>query len=366
MGDKCRAAPLPASCVLSLVLAVVLVPTPARGQAGAAGSTTSSTKKTPAVRPWAPSLTADGQPDLQGVWLISTATPLERPKALEGRQSLTNEEVAALKKRADSIFGNFDSDFGAGDGVFLAALSSADRSYRNPAGTRSTENSVGMIERDFDNRTSLVTDPADGRIPPLTPGAQQRQAAARAANQRPPAGPEDMPNSYRCITTGVPKLGSIYGAGHFSYYQIFQTRNYVAFTTETIHEARIIPLDGRAHLPGSMRQWNGDSRGRWEGNTLVIDTTNFSPKSNFMGSSDNLHLIERFTRVAPDQIHYELTISDPTTWTRSWTAMMPMRRTSDQIYEFACHEGNLVIMPAMLTGARLDEKGAEAAQKGVR
>src|SRR5437016_4672185 len=225
MGDKCRAAPLPASCVLSLVLAVVLVPTPARGQAGAAGSTTSSTKKTPAVRPWAPSL----------------------------------------------------------------------------------------------------TDPADGRIPPLTPGAQQRQAAARAANQRPPAGPEDMPNSYRCITTGVPKLGGLYGAGHFSYYQIFQTRNYVAITTETIHEARIIPLDGRAHLPGSMRQWNGDSRGRWEGNTLVIDTTNFSPKSNFMGSSDNLHLIERFTRVAPDQILYELTISDPTTWTRSWTAMMPMR-----------------------------------------
>ena len=224
---------------------------------------------------WTPPLGPDGHPDLQGVWLISTATPLERPKAFEGRQSLTNEEVAALKKRADTIFGNFDSDFGAGDGVFLAALSSADRSYRNPAGTRSTENSVGMIERDFDNRTSLVTDPADGRIPPLTPGAQQRQAAARAANQRPPAGPEDMPNSYRCITTGVPKLGGLYGAGHFSYYQIFQTRNYVAITTETIHEARIIPLDGRAHLPGSMRQWNG---------ALTLSTTDL-PKRRVLTAS---------------------------------------------------------------------------------
>jgi len=139
MGDKCRAAPLPASCVLSLVLAVVLVPTPARGQAGAAGSTTSSTKKTPAVRPWAPSLTADGQPDLQGVWLISTATPLERPKALEGRQSLTNEEVAALKKRADSIFGNFDSDFGAGVSSWRRCRARIDRTGTPPGrGARKT------------------------------------------------------------------------------------------------------------------------------------------------------------------------------------------------------------------------------------
>jgi hypothetical protein len=291
---------------------------------------------------------------------------LERPKALEGRSPLTDEEVAELKSRADKIFGNFDSDFGAGDGVFLAALSNPSSAYRNPAGTRSTENSVGMIEREFDNRTSLVVDPADGRIPPLTAAAQERQAAARKAAQKPPTGPEEMTSSYRCITTGVPKLGGLYGSGHFSYYQIFQTRGYVAIATETIHDARIIPLDGRAHLPASVRQWNGDSRGRWEGNTLVVDTTNFSPKSNFMGSSDNLHLIERFTRVAPDTIHYEMTIADPTTWTRPWTAMVPMKQTSEQIYEFACHEGNLVIMPAMLTGARLDEKAAEDAAKSRR
>jgi hypothetical protein len=289
---------------------------------------------------------------------VNSATPLERPKALEGKAFLSDEEVAELKRRADRIFKNFESDFGAGDGVFLAALTNSDQAYRNPAGTRSTENSVGMIEREFDNRTSLVTDPADGRIPPLTAAAQQRQTTARAAAQRPPAGPEDMSNSYRCITTGVPKLGGLYGSGHFSYYQIFQTRGYVAIATETIHDARIIPLDGRPHLSEGVKQWNGDSRGRWDGNTLVIETTNFSPKSNFMGSTEHLHLIERFTRVAPDTVHYEITISDPTTWTRPWTALLPMKQTSEQIYEFACHEGNLVIMHGMFGAAREVEKEA--------
>jgi hypothetical protein len=217
-----------------------------------------------------------------------------------------------------------------------------------------------MIEREFDNRTSLVTDPADGRIPALTPAAQQRQAAARAVAQRPPAAPEDMSNSYRCITTGVPKLGGLYGSGHFSYYQIFQTRDYVVIATETIHDARIIPLDGRPHISEGVKQWNGDSRGRWDGNTLVVDTTNFSPKSNFMGSTDSLHLVERFTRVSSDTVHYEITISDPTTWTKPWTALLPMKQTSEQIYEFACHEGNLVIMHGMFGAAREDEKAVGA------
>src|SRR5262249_31082565 len=184
MGDRSLTASLPVKRVLLVVLAVVMVPASMRGQTGSSESKSPAppTRKAGAgaTRPWTPPLTPDGQPHLQGVWLINTATPLERPKALEGRQFLTDEEVAELKKRADKIFGNFESDFGAGDGVFLAALSNSQQSYRNPAGTRSTENSVGMIERDFDNRTSLVTDPADGRIPPLTPAAQQRQAAARA------------------------------------------------------------------------------------------------------------------------------------------------------------------------------------------
>jgi hypothetical protein len=194
----------------------------------------------------------------------------------------------------------------------------------------------------------------------LTPQARERQAAARVASQRPPAGPEDFSNAYRCITTGVPKLGGLYGSGHFSYYQIVQTRGYVVLVTETIHDARIIPLDGRRHPPQDVRLWNGDSQGRWEGNTLVVDTTNFSPTSNFMGSSDQLHLVERFTRVAPDTINYEMTIEDPTTWTKAWTAMVPMKHTPDSIQEFACHEGNNVIMRSMLAAARVDEKAQEA------
>ena len=132
---------------------------------------------------------------------------------------------------------------------------------------------------------------------------------------------------------------------------------------ELIHEARIIPLDGRPHLPQTIRQWNGDSRGRWEGKTLVVDTTNFSPKSNFMGSAENLHLVESFTRVAPDTINYEITLSDPTTWAEPWTAAIPLKRTQEAIYEFACHEGNQTLMLGMLAGARAEEKGAEEAAK---
>jgi hypothetical protein len=214
-----------------------------------------------------------------------------------------------------------------------------------------------MIDRAFENRTSLIVDPPDGRIPAVTDAARQRQAAAAAARPRFPAGPEDFSNAYRCITTGVPKLGGLYGAGHFGYYQIFQSRSHVVVVMETIHDARVIPLDGRPHLPAAIRQWNGDSRGRWEGDTLVVDTTNFSPKSNFMGSAEHLHLVERFTRVGPDTINYEITINDPTTWTRSWTAMMPLGKTTDRLYEFACHEGNLPMF-GMLTAARADERAA--------
>jgi hypothetical protein len=342
---------------IAVVAAVVcLSPFPVAGQTGVVGA---GAKNTSAPKEWTAPHTPEGQPDLQGTWLSNSATPLERPKALEGRQFLTDDEVAELMKRADRIFRGGNSDFGGGDSLFLAALSNLDR-YKNP---NTTENSAGMIERWFDKRTSQVLDPPDGHIPPLTPAARQQQAAARTAGQRPPAGPEDLSNSYRCITTGVPKLGGLYGSGHFSYYQIIQSRGYVVLATETIHDARIIPLDGRPHLPESVRQWNGDSRGRWEGNTLVVDTRNFSPTSNFMGSAENLHLVERFTRVAPDTINYEMTISDQTTWTKPWTAMVPLRRTASKMYEFACHEGNYEVMRGMLTAARADERAAEAAIK---
>jgi hypothetical protein len=304
--------------------------------------------------------TIAGQPrDLQGVWVNNSATPLERPKALEGRQFLTDAEVAELKKRADRILKDRDSDYPAGDNVFLAALANVER-FQNPTG-HSTGGAENQIERLFDNRTSLIVDPPDGKIPPLTPEGRRRQAAADAAAQRPVAGPKDLSNANRCLTLGVPRLGGNFGAGQYSYYQILQTPEYVVFFMEMIHEARIIPLDGRPHLPRNIRQWAGDSRGRWEGKTLVVDTTNFSPRSNFMGSAENLHLVERFTRIAPDTLKYEITIDDPTIWTKPWTASLRLKQTQQAIYEFACHEGNYDVMVGMLGAGRADERAAEEA-----
>lgn len=304
--------------------------------------------------PWTPPRTVDGQPDLQGTWLSNSATPLERPKALEGRARLTDQEVAELKARAARIFdGNGRSDFAGGDDVFLAALENKEQ-HVNPDATGGAAN---MLQRVFENRTSLIVDPPDGRIPPLTPEAQQKRAAA--AQSRSPAGPEDLTLFLRCITWGVPRLGAN-AASYSPYYQFVQTRSYVAIFSEVIHDTRIIPLDGRPHLPPTVRQWNGDPRGRWEGNTLVVDTTNFSSKSSFMGSSDRLHLVERFTRVAPDELKYAITVEDPTVWTRPWTAEVRMWLSREQMFEFACHEGNFDVVRDVLAGARADEKRADA------
>lgn len=306
------------------------------------------------VDAWTPPLGPDGHPDLQGVWLNNSATPLERPKALEGRQSLTDVEVAELRKRADRLFKNTNADFAAGDAVFLAALADIDR-FKSATATGTT---FEMIEREFDNRTSLIVDPPDGRIPSLTAEAEQRRAAANAIRRRPPEGPEDLSHVERCLTYGVPRLsGSNTGAGPLGYYQIAQTPSYIVLFLEAVHEARIINLDGRPHLPLSVRQWAGDSRGRWEGKTLVVDTTNFSARSDFMGSSDHLHLVERFTRAAPDRIDYQITVDDPTTWMKPWTAVIRLTQSASRLYEYACHEGNYEILRGIFAGARANEKG---------
>ena len=162
----------------------------------------------------------------------------------------------------------------------------------------------------------------------------------------------------RCLTFGVPRLGGN-AASYNNYYEIVQSPGYVVLVGEAIHDARVIPLDGRPHLPSNIRQWHGDSVGRWEGNTLVVDTTNFSAKSNFFGSAENLHLVERFTRVAPDTITYQITLDDPTTWTRPWTAVVRLKKTQDKMFEYACHEGNYDVMHGMLAGARAEKKAAE-------
>ena len=312
---------------------------------------TAQTRGTPAGKP--PASTPDGHPDLQGIWLSNAATPLERPKQLEGRAFLTDEEVAVLKQRYDKLFADGSSDFAGGDSAFLAALGNLDR-YKNPG---TTENSIGMKERVFDNRTSLVVDPPDGRIPAPTPEGRERQTATgRIRGGANAAGPDNLTSDVRCITFGTPRVGGNYGSGHFGYYQIVQTPSYLVLVTEAIHEARVVPLDGGAHLPSNIKLWNGDSRGRWEGNSLVVDTTNFSSKSFFMGATENLHLVERFTRVAPDRIDYQVTFDDPTTWSKPWTVVIRLRHTDEQMYEFACHEGNHDIMRGILVGARTQEK----------
>ena len=227
-----------------------------------------------------------------------------------------------------------------------------------------------MVDREFDHRTSLIVDPPDGRIP-LTPEGRQRRLAADAKaflapRSGPVAGPEELSNFIRCITFGVPRLGGA-AASYNSYYQILQTPGHVVLVSEVIHDARIVPLDGRPHLPDSIRLWNGDSRGRWAGNTLVVDTTNFSARSDLLGSAGDLHLVERFTRTSPDQIQYEITLTDPTAWAAPWTAVVRLKRTSDHLYEYACHEGNLEVIKGILAGARLEEKAAaDEARRNVR
>ena len=321
---------------------------PVAGQAGAASVRMRAAEVGP------PGLGPDGHPDLQGVWLNNSATPLERPKALEGRESLTDDEVAELRRRADRLFRNTNADFATGDAVFLAALADIDRF----TSTTATGSTFEMIEREFDNRTSLIIDPPDGRIPSLTAEAQQRRAATNAIRQRPAEGPEDLNHVERCLTYGVPRLsGTNTGAGPLGYYEIVQTPSYIVLFLEAVHEARIITLDGRPHLPASVRQWQGDSRGRWEGKTLVVDTTNFSARSDFMGSSDHLHLVERFTRTAPDVLLYQVTIDDPTTFTRPWTIELPAVPSDGEIYEYACHEGNYGL-EGILRGHRAEEQKA--------
>ena len=318
----------------------------------AAQAQTVSAKPSAPSNNWVPPRTADGQPDLQGVWANNNATPLERPAALAGKPFLTDAEVAALKAKAGELFAG-DGDAAFGDDVFTAIASGATKFVSSDKGT-GNYNQFWIADRDFDNRTSLITDPSDGRIPPLTPEAKKR---VPTENVRGFDGPESRSLSERCITYGAPRIQAAYN----SYYQIFQTRDTVVILMEMIHDARIIPLDGRPHVGGNIRQWLGDSVGHWEGDTLVVDTTNYSPKSNFRGSHESLHVVERFTRVSPNRIDYQVTVDDPTTWLMPWTLMIPLKKTNEQIYEYACHESNEA-MVGILSGARAKEK-AEAAKK---
>ena len=331
--------------VIALVLLVGTLIPAAQAQTVTEKDKTASTK-------WTPPRTADGQPDLQGVWANNNATPVERPAALAGKPLLTDAEVAALKAKAGELFSG-EGDAAFGDDVFTAIVSGATKFTSSDAGT-GNYNQFWIADRDFDNRTSLITDPLDGRIPSLTAEAKKR---VPTENVRGFDGPESRSLSERCITYGAPRIQAAYN----SYYEIFQTRDTVVILMEMIHDARIIPLDARPHVGENIRQWLGDSVGHWEGETLVVDTTNYSPKSNFRGSHQHLHVIERFTRVNPNRIDYQITLDDPTTWVMPWTLMIPLKETNEELYEYACHESNEA-MVGILSGARAKEK-AEAAKK---
>jgi len=305
---------------------------------------------------WTPPRTADGFVDLQGVWANNAATPLERPDSLGDKSTFTDEEVAELRDTAQRLFGGAD-DAAFGDGVFTAVLADVERNVSRDGGT-GNYSSVWMVDREFENRTSLISTPANGKLPPLTADAEARLAAAAAYRRDHPAdGPEDLSRQVRCITYGIPRVGGL-GAGYNSYYQIFQTPTHLVMLGEMIHDARVIPIGEQGALPHAhdrIRQWHGDSRGYWDGDTLVVETTNYSAKANYRGSADNLHLIERFTLAAADTLHYEITLTDSTTWTAPWTAMAPLSKSNDDLFEYACHEGNIG-MTGILAGARVQEQ----------
>jgi hypothetical protein len=267
--------------------------------------------------------TADGRPDLQGIWDYRTLTPLERPREFAGKEFFTDEEAAAYERRAEL----------RPDG-------------RPPDDERSLPSVHPVWWLDYgkklsgSRRTSLVVDPPDGRIPPLTAEAQARAAAARQSRtlRGSADGAEDRSLWERCVTRGLPE--GMLPSGYNNFVQFVQTPSHVVILSEMIHDARIVSLDGRPHAPLGITGWMGDSRGRWEGDTLVVETTNFSSQANFRGSSSGLRLTERFTRTDRGTLGYEFTVEDATTWTRPWTVAWTMTRSADPIYEYACHEGN--------------------------
>ncbi len=305
---------------------------------------------------WTLPLTPDGQPDLQGVWANNNATPLERPAEWAGKERLTAEELAELRIAAEQAVDDGDALFG--DQLVLAAIERTKAASYDP--TTGNYNQFWIAERDFNDRTSLVIDPPEGRIPALTASARDRSAMLRARRRDHPADSyTDRPLSERCVTYGVPRLG----AGYNSYYQIFQSPDHVVIYHEMNHDARVVPIDGTPRLDDDVRLWHGDSRGRWEGDTLVVETANYSAQATFRGlSSENMRITERFTRVGPRTLDYEVTIDDPTTYTGPWTVLIPLRGTTDAIYEYACHEGNIG-MDGILSGHRAEEREAAGGSK---
>ena len=303
---------------------------------------------------WTAPRTPDGQPDLQGIWANNSATPLERPEQLGDKVLLNDEELAELTQRVNEFRDSEQAGDLLGDRLIQQALGNPE--FADFDVVTGNYNAFWLVERHLDNRTSLITDPPNGRVPPFTPEAEARQAVSRAyARDHPSDGPEDRNLGDRCLHFAAPRTS----AGYNSYFQILQAPEYVAIIQEMGHISRLIPLDGRPHLDDDVRLWTGDSRGRWEGDTLVVETTNYSSESGYSGSSASLHLVERYTRIGPDTIQHEITLNDPLTWTQPWTLMLLLKSTEDPIFEYACHEGNYAL-PGILGGARMEERADQS------
>ena len=294
--------------------------------------------------------TAWGRPDLQGVWDFRTITPMERPEDFGEQAFLTAEEAANLEQAA------VDRD---------ARLWSESARRTEAGGNVGAYNNFWMDRgtRTVDSRrTSLIVDPPNGQIPPLSPAGQQRADAKQEYQQDHPADSwEDRSVGERCVlgfNSGPPMEPRAYN----NHLQLFQTANYVVIYNEMVHDARIIPIEHAEVLPGAVTQWMGQSRGRWDGDTLVVGTTNFYNKNSFTerhGATANMQLVERFTRVDEDTLVYEFTVEDEDTWTMPWTVEVPMARSEDQVWEYACHEGNYG-MDGILAGHRADELAGSA------
>lgn len=334
--------------VLGFLAALLLAVAPAAAQ-------TPKAKTGPAVKAtWTPPRTADGRPDLQGVWTNNSITPLQRPKELAGKEFYTEQELADVQKKQrerlalDDVEGEPAANHSGVEGA------PAENVHYDHAqfGLDWLQSRVA-----WNYRTSLIVGP-EGSIPPLTPEARQRRAE-RAAKEKGHEfdGPENRPLEARCLTranVGPPLLPTRYNSN----LQIIQGPGYVVIETEEIHDARIIPTDGRTHISKNIRQWMGDSVGHWEGDTLVVDSTNFTDQNPFPGAQ-NLHVVERITRADAETILYQFTVEDPGMWTKPWSGEVPIKKIEAQIYEYACNEANYGLANT-LRGARVAEAQASA------
>ena len=316
-----------------------------------ASATVVSLAAAPAVAQNEPLRTPWGAPDLQGIWDFRTITPMERPEALGDQEFLTAEEAANLEQatvdRNEELLQAAARRTEAGGNV------GAYNNFWMDRGTRTVSN----------RRTSLIVDPPNGRIPPVTADGQARKDAVAVRRGRPAYGPEDRSIGERCLlgfNAGPPMEPRAYN----NHTQLFQTPDHVVILNEMVNDSRIVPLDGRDHLPEHVKQWRGDSRARWEGDTLLVETRNFHTDTAFserQGSSPDMVLTERFTRIDDETLLYAATMDDASTWTQPWTFEVTMFRTDEPVYEYACHEGNIG-MDGILAGARADDTRAAQQQ----